>query len=158
MANVKKVTLKDGATRWRLRLYVGIDPGTGRQEVVRKTFDRKRDADAEVAKLQTQKNAGLVVTPSKERFGIFLRRWLDGPMKGQIRARTYSDYRGVVRNYVEQPAEGFPLVGKVRLDRLSHEHLQTLYDHMREQGLSPRTIRSLHAVLSQALNHAMVSR
>jgi len=155
MANIKKVTLKDGKTRWRLRLYVGVDPDTGKQEVVTRTFDRKKDAEKEETRLKGQKDAGGIVTPSKERLGKYLRRWLDQAMKGRVRARTWSDYSGVLRRYIEEPPEGAPLVGKVRLNQLGPDQLQALYSFLQEeQGLSPRTIRSAHAVIRQGLAHA----
>ena len=76
MANVKKVELASGETRWRLRFYIGTDPDTGRQEIITKTFDRKKDADAEAAQLRTWREAGVRVTPSKEPLQKYLPRWL----------------------------------------------------------------------------------
>lgn len=143
------------AVGWRLRFYLGRDPETGKKERVVKTFERKKDADAEAARLTKQKAGGVVRTPTKERLGKYLARWLRTVKKGRLRARTYSDYTGVLRRYVQEPPDGAPHLGRIRLDRLTPEHIQGLYHHLQEEeGLSPRTIRSLHAVIRQGLAHA----
>lgn len=94
----------------------------------------------------------MLVTPSKEPLATYLRRWLNEVMRGKVRERTWSDYSGTLRRYVEKPPEGAPPIGKIRLDRLTPAAIQTLYAYLRDDlELSPRTIRSLHAVVRQGL-------
>jgi integrase len=136
-------------------VYVGRDPETGKRLYVNGTFDRKKDAQAEINRLERLKDLGALTTPSKEPLARYLRRWLDEVMKGRVRARTWSDYSGTLRRYLEEPAAAAPPVGKIRLDRLAPAAIQTLYAHLRDDlGLSPRTIRSLHAVVRQGLGYA----
>lgn len=152
---VRRVELADGSVRWRVRFYVGTDPDTGRQEVITQTFDRKKDADREVTRLKAMHYKGGVVVPSKEPLGKYLRRWLETVKKYSLQPRTYEDYRGVLRRYIEEPPEGAPRVGKIPLHRLKWEALQELYSFLQEsEGLSPRTIRSIHAVIRQGLQKA----
>jgi integrase len=159
MADIKKITTQAG-TRWRVRVYVGlgdISPKTGKpvRQYTTRTFDRKKDADAYANRLEHQKDMGVLVTPSKELLGRYLRRWLAETMRGRVRERTWSDYSGVLRRYIEEPPEGTPAIGKVRLDRLTPGHVQAFYAHLRDAlGLSPRTIRSVHAVVRQGLGDA----
>ena len=120
------------------------------------TFGRKKDADAAARKYERLKDQGILVSPSKDPVGKYLRRWLHDVMKGRIRARTWADYSGVLTRYIEEPPFGAPPVGLVRMDRLTPEGIQSLYGWLqRERGLAPRTIRSLHAVLRQGLTYAV---
>ena len=155
MASVKKVTLANGETRWRMRLYVGRDPETGKQEIITRTFERKKDADAEVTRLKAMRQKGGLVMLSKEPLGKYLDNWLRTVKKGNLRARTYSDYRGVLKRYVQDPPEGAPRISSIPLNQLAPQAIQDLYHHLQEEeDLSPRTIRSLHAVVRQGLAHA----
>lgn len=140
---------------WRLRFYMGRDPETGKKHVITETFERKKDADKRETELKKQKTGGVVRAPSKKPLGKYLDNYLDTVKKNQIRARTFEDYKGVLRRYVLDPPEGAPNIGRVRMDRLTPEHIQALYGHLQEEeGLSPRTIRSLHAVIRQGLGYA----
>lgn len=153
---IQKVETQAG-TRWRLRLYLGRNPD-GKRQILTRTFDRKKDAEAEARRLGRQKDMGALVTPSKEPLATYLIRWLDDVKEGRVRARTLHDYRGIVRRYIEDPPEGTPPIGKIRLDRLTPEAFQALYSHLwKEEGLSPRTLQYLHAVLRQALGHAVLT-
>lgn len=156
MASVRKVKLADGATRWRVRVFMGRDSRTGKRTYVTRTFDRKKDADAEATRLERQKDLGALTTLSKENFATYLVRWLDTVKEGRVRARTLHDYRGMVRRYVEEPPEGAPPIGSIRLDRLAPAAFEALYAFLwKEHGLSPRSLQLLHSILRQALGHAV---
>lgn len=107
------------------------------------------------ARRECQKNQGVLVTPSREPLARYLRRWLNDVMDGKVRARTWDDYSGVLRRYIEKPDKDAPPIGRIRLDRLTPAAIQSLYAHLRRDlHLSPRTIRSLHAVIRQGLAYA----
>ena len=63
--------------------------------------------------------------------------------------RTFGDYSEVLERYVR------PKLGKVKLSSLRPLEIQALYSDMLERGLSPRTIRGTHVVLSSALKQAV---
>lgn len=48
-----------------------------------------------------------------------------------------------------------PNIGSIRLTRLGPQHLQELYAKKLAEGLSPTTVRHLHAVLHHALSQAL---
>ena len=156
MASVRKVELASGSTRWRVRVFIGSDPKSGKRTYVTRTFDRKRDADAEATRLERQKDLGALTTPSKEPLATYLVHWLDTVKEGRIRARTLHDYRAMVRRYIERPPEGAPPIGSIRLDRLAPAAFEALYAFLwKETGLSPRSLQYLHSILRQALGHAV---
>ena len=154
MANIKKVTLANGETRYRLRYYVGRD---GAKQVVKtETFRKMRDADNRGRKVEGMKEEGGFVVSSKETFTKYLKRWIVEVKEGEVRGRTLYDYQNIVRRYIEDPPRGTPLIGKIELKKLRKAHFRSLYKHMRrERHLAPRTIQYLHAVLRQALSEAV---
>lgn len=156
MAVIQKRELADGRTRWTMRVFVGRDVKGKRKFVVR-TFDRKKDADAEARRLERMKDQGALTEPSKESLAAYLGRWLDAK-EGKVRARTIFDYRSLVKRYVQEPADDAPPIGSIRMDRLTPEAFEALYTYLRDKGLSPRTIQYLHAVLRQALKAAVRKR
>ena len=48
-----------------------------------------------------------------------------------------------------------PLLGSTRLDGLKAVQLQGLYRKKQDSGLSPRTVRIIHATLHKALDQGM---
>lgn len=156
MAQINKVVVANGGTRWRIRVHLGRDPETKKRTIITRTFDRKKDAEAEATRLERQKDLGALTAPSKETLARYLGRWLDNVKEGRIRARTLYDYRGIIKRYIQAPPAGAPPIGSIRLDRLTPAAFEALYAfYWKEAGLAPRTIQYLHTILRQALNHAV---
>ncbi len=146
MATIKKVELANGETRWRVRMYVGRDPDTGKQEVITRTFEKKRDADAEVTRLKAMQYKGGVITPTKEPLGKYLKNWLHKVKKHTLQPRTYDDYCGVLKRYIEDPPAGAPPIGKIPLNRLTVDAIQDLYAFLQEHGLARPGHRCEHGL------------
>lgn len=156
MASIRKIETEAGGVRWRIRVYVGSDPETGKRTYVTRTFGLKRDAEAEATRLERAKDMGALTQPSKDPLSRYLTRWLDEVKEGRVRARTLHDYRALLRCYVMEPPPGAPPIGKIRLDRLTGAAFESLYAHLwKEEGLSPRTLQLLHSILRHALGHAV---
>lgn len=144
------------AVGWRIRVFIGRDHKTGKRKYVTRTFDRKKDAEKEATRLKRQKDTGTVTAPTRRPLADYLDHWLDNVKAGRIRDRTLADYRGLIRRYVQEPPDGAPLIGSIRMDRLAPAAFEQLYAFLwKEQGLSPRTLQYLHSVVRQALSHAV---
>lgn len=147
---------KSGPARYRIRVFNGSDPRTGKKIVFTETVLGEQNAKDRAAELETMKSKGTLIAPSREPYIEYLIRWLHDVKKPELRARTWDDYRQLVARYVENPPRGTPRVGTIRMDRLQHQAFQRLYTHLGgELGLAPRTIQYLHSVLRQALSHAV---
>ncbi len=147
---------KRGNGRWTMRVFIGRDPDTGKRKFVTRTFDRKKDADAEARRLERMRDLGSLTQPSKEPLTKYLKRWLDEEKEGKLRARTLHEYRGMVKRYIEKPPEGAPPIGAIPLHRLTPAAFSGLYAFLwKEHGLAPRTLQYLHTVLRQALGYAV---
>ncbi len=62
---IRKITLKNGAVRYRLVVDTGRDEQGRRQQLTR-TFDRLKDARGELARIRHETDQGTYVRPSEE--------------------------------------------------------------------------------------------
>jgi integrase len=144
-----------GKKRWRLRLYLGINPKSGKQEWFSGTYDTKKEAELQEAKLKVRKGNGLGVLPSKEPFDDFLERWLDDVKRPEISPGTLADYRGLIDRFIIRAREGVPHLGPIPLSRLRTDDFQGLYSALWESGLGCSSLKYLHRTLRQALSYAV---
>ena len=81
--------------------------------------------------------------------GELLARWLDH-VSEQLSPTTVREYRRLVRTMID------PDLGKLPLRRVTTQRLDAYYASLaRERGLSPASIRHVHAVLRGALGQAV---
>jgi integrase len=66
----------------------------------------------------------------------------------RLAERTYEDYEGLLQRYVRAA------IGTKKLSDLKPLHIQVIYTDMLERGLSPRVVRYVHAVISNAFKQA----
>ena len=84
----------------------------------------------------------------------YLEHWLETLIKVQLRPKTYSSYRQIVRLYI------VPHIGRERLARLAPEAVQHVLNHLLNAGgkdskpISARTVQRTRAVLRAALAKA----
>jgi integrase len=122
-----------------------------------KWFTKKAAQDALRAKL-VDAARGELVDPSRQPCGDYLDEWVDGL---RLAPSTVASYRKNVRLHLR------PRLGSVPLATLTTERINALYrelersgraDHREGEGLSPRTVRYVHTILSAALAAAVRSR
>src|SRR5205085_565171 len=77
-----------------------------------------------------------------------LQDWLDGPLKRDIRASTWTGYEVMVRRHI------VPTIGRIRVSRLQPSDVEMVIDRVAEKGLSDRMVQYAHAVLRSALQEA----
>lgn len=69
--------------------------------------------------------------------------------KEQLAPTTYSQYEHRYERHIK------PLLGNIELKKLDYERIEAFYKQLRENGLSPRTIYDVAALLRQGLNDAV---
>lgn len=79
----------------------------------------------------------------------FLSRWIEDSVRDNVRVRTLDNYRLQVRRHI------VPALGRIKLKNLSPAHVQGFYRAKIDSGLSPATVRYIHAVLHRALKQAV---
>ena len=146
-----------GENNWRIRVYAGRDPGTGKKKYIIETVHGgRREAQKRARQLQTQVDAGGFVEQSRVTLGQYLVRWLDTYAEPNVRPRSFKRYKEIVTRHL------VPNLGNIQLKQLQPSHIEAYYAQASRQGrvdgtggLSPQTIQHHGRVLSQALNHAV---
>jgi integrase len=135
---------KDG--RWVGEASVGLRADGGRQR--RYVYaDTREEAQAALRKLLHERDRGLLADPGKQTVGQFLTAWLEDVVKPSVRPNTYRSYADVVNRHIS------PALGRIRLTKLSPQHLQRFYREKQDEGLT-RTVRLCHSVLHRSLGQA----
>jgi integrase len=142
-----------GPSTWRVRLR-WTDPDSGApREAERQVRGTRARAEEALDRLRADLAAGRLDGPSVAGERLTLNGWLDAWLdqrRLRVRAITQEHAERALRNYVR------PTLGAVRLARLRPAHLQRLYgDLQAHRGLSPVTIRWVHAILRASLRAAV---
>lgn len=124
-------------------------PSGKRASVYGKT---QREVKAKLRALQDTLTQGVEPEAGRQTISRYLTYWLAEIVQHECAEKTHRDYTQIVSNHL------LPGLGKLRLDELSAQQVQALLNQKRRQGLSPRTVQYIHAVLRRALNDAVRAR
>ena len=120
-----------------------------RKQRSRSGFATRREATAFLTEALARVGDGSYAAPSKLTVGAFLAdEWLPAATS-TVRPATAATYERAVRLYL------VPSLGATRLQALRGGHLNGLYAELVRDGLSPATIRQVHAVIRRACNAAI---
>lgn len=130
---------------WRLRVYVGDDPVSGRPIQVHRTFKgSKAGARKELARFQVEAQK-CKITRGDATVGDLLDRWLEHVEGiGKARPKTVYEYRRKIEGRIR------PALGSVPLAMLGADQLDDWYLRWLEMGLSHSTVHVYHSILSAA--------
>jgi site-specific recombinase XerC len=78
-----------------------------------------------------------------------VRGLLDQVARPNLRPRTFDRYSSDIASHI------LPAIGRHHLDKLRPAHLAALYNAKGAEGLSPASLRHIHAVIRRALNVAV---
>jgi integrase len=142
---------------WRLSVYLGKDPVTGKERRVRKTVrGSEKDAQKALRDLLHSIDEGTFVEPAKMTVEQYLEQWLE-THKANVEPTTHDWYALVCRKHIA------PHLGRMQLQKLTPLAIQQFYVSKLQEGrldgkgkaLSPNTVRHIHRVLHKALNAAV---
>jgi integrase len=149
-------TRKRGST-WTWYIEDVPDPSTGRPRQVSKGgFRTRKEARDALLEALAALRSGTFVEPSKRTVGSYLlEEWLPENQPPRLRPSSYANYTIYTRTHV------VPRLGDIELQRLTPSNLSAFYralltDARRDgQGLAPKTVRNVHAMLHRALRDAV---
>lgn len=150
---IRRIVLADGRTRYRFVIDVGRKPD-GRRDQRTHTYDTKRQAQTERAKILADRSRGSYIKPDTElTLGRAAQLWLAG--KRKIRP-------GTRRTYTDALDRATRLFGSVPIQQLSKaqlDHLVTTLlvsgrrvSNRRSQALSPRSVNLTLMLVSAVLD------
>ena len=143
--------LKRGKS-WSIIVECGRDPNTDkRKRQWISGFATKREADRKLTEVLNQLDQGLSVDYTKLRVDEYLKTWLQDVVSIRNRPRTVESYAVIVRNHIN------PVLGSIRLSKLTATDVQRLEAGLLSADLTPNTVLHVHVCLSKALKDAMRS-
>lgn len=158
--NIRK--RKDG--RWEGRYTAGYDSETGKR-ITKNVLGKTQAEVKEKLKRALEDNERIDDAKSRDlTVGQWAALWFENYAKPSIRESTAEHYRNFVENHIA------PDIGKIKLRKLTTLDIQKFYNRTRESGriqryegmkvsgLSNKTVRSLHAMLRQCLDQAVMER
>jgi len=159
MAEIKKVTLKNGTTRYRTVVDAGRDEN-GKRIQLTVTRDTKKEVLAERSRIQHQRSAGTLVLPSQITVGEWLDQWLEYK-KRDVELTTIRTYRLALVHVIDR-------IGHVRLQELTEDQVQDCIDDIVANGrrkggtagtrLAVSTAEGVLTRLREALKRAVVRK
>jgi integrase len=134
---------------WELVVPLGRDPVTGQyRRVSRSVRGTKREAQHALATLVSEVTSGRE-TGSNATVADLMDQWL-ALAQDDLSPTTARRYRSIVDSTI------VPALGSVRVRKLQTDQLDALYRGLSKQrGLSPSSVRQVHAVLRRALRQAV---
>jgi hypothetical protein len=130
---------KDG--RW-----VGQYEAEGKRRYV---YGKDRESvRARLTKALADRDAGLVFDSRNLTVSEYAPLWLDS-IREAVGPRTWKRHEELTRLHV------IPRLGSTGLDKLNALQVQSLYREKLDAGLSPTTVRKIHATLYKALKQAV---
>ena len=142
---------------YELRYSLGCDPATGRRKIATVTVrGSRKDADKELRRLLRALDTGEHVDPTRMTVRDWLSTWL-AAVREEVSPKTHERYSELIQNFLA------PALGHLPVQKLAPAHIQAAYNELaigkrrdgKPGGLSPRTRRQVHAVLSSALTRAV---
>jgi integrase len=113
-----------------------------------KTTKTHREAHQWLREIKNQIDDGLTYNSTKLTLEQYLDSWLIST-KSSIRLSTWLQYETWIRRYIK------PHLGKIKVNELRPDQIQTFYNHLLATGVGKWTIRKVHSVLHNALAGAI---
>jgi integrase len=131
---------------WTAQYLVDTPEGKTKRKYI---YGKKRkDVAEKLAEVQRERGEGLLLDAGNLTVADFLAQWMDSE-KGSVRESTHNRREEVIRLHVN------PRICSTKLTKLNALHVQRLYARKLDEGLSPGTVRLIHANLSKALQKAV---
>lgn len=142
--------------KYKVVVEGGRHPSTGKRRRITKTINgRQHDAMLEEIKIREQLEQGKYIKPSQETVAEYMRHWLKTYAINKAPS-TYNGYQRIVKRHI------IPSLGHIPLTKLQPMHIQEYYTSRLQEGrldgkggLSPNSVIRHHAILREALKHAV---
>src|SRR5215207_6263512 len=143
---------KDGL--WCAQYLVDTPEGKTKRKYI--YGQKRKDVADKLAEVQRERGEGLLLDAGNLTVAEFLANWLEAE-KESVRESTHARRKQLLRLHI------YPHIGSTRLtklnalhvQRLNALHVQRLNARKLDEGLSPGTVRLIHANLSKALQKAV---
>ncbi|MED0762331.1 site-specific integrase [Aneurinibacillus thermoaerophilus] len=136
-------------TKWSFTIDVGRDPETGkRKQKTVSGFKTKKEAEKACAEMIAQVENGQYVVESKETYGEYLLNYMNNVARHAMRPSGFTNQMYKVKKHI------LPALGQMKLKDIKPMHIQKFYSQKLNEGFSPASIHSYHAIISKSLRQA----
>ncbi len=111
--------------------------------------DTRREVQEKLKMALHEQQQGMLATGSQQLLKVYLENWLEQVYRPTVRPNTYKQFRSIVYHHL------IPAFGHIAVQKLRAEKIQAYYAQKLKEGLSPRSIAVIHAVLHSALQNAV---
>ncbi len=141
--------VKRNENTFTVRIFLGRQ-ADGKRKYFNKTIrGSKKDAQKWLTAKLREKDLGQFIEPASIPLNSYLDKWLDQVARIKVRPPTFEGYESKLNVHVR------PALGAKRLCDLQAYDIQSLYTKILKNGLSAKTVRHIHNVLSPALKQAV---
>jgi integrase len=141
---------------WSVVIDIGRDDNGKRIRNWHSGFDSRKEAERARVDLLSRFDRGMYLSPTKSTVGSFLvDEWLPAK-RSTVKATTFASYQMHVNKHIK------PRIGSTPLLALTAGHLNSFYGELlidghltADKGLSPTSVRRVHATLHKALADAV---
>jgi integrase len=140
---------KRNENTWLVRIFLGRDAGGKRLYMNKTIHGTKKDAQKYLTAKLREKDLGVLIEPALMSLNEYLDKWFEEIAKPRLRESTFNQYVWIAKSYIRKE------LGLIRLADVQAYQVQKCYGELKKQGLSPRTIRYTHNVLSSAMKQAV---
>lgn len=150
----KKSVIRNGKNYeyWEGRIDI---PSEGKRVQRSITGQTQKKVRLKMNELLASLDKGTYRAPNKITVSAWFREWLDTFVSGKVKPYTLTGYDVIIRNHVD------PALGGMRLQSVKGAHIQRMYNRMLDNGMSPKTIKNVGAVIhkcfSVAVKQGMIS-
>ncbi len=147
----KKIVTRDGKqyTYWEGRITTGYDPGTGKQIVRSFSGKTQKEVRQKMQQAAVSLTNGTYQAPVKQTVGGWMDEWLETYAIPTVKPLTAAAYAASIKNHIK------PAIGNIQLQAVRGSHIQKLYNGMKDNGLSAKTIKNTAAILHKAFSVAL---
>ena len=142
---------------WAIILYTGTDAEGKPRQKWHSVKGTREDAERRLTEILRQMDTYTYLDPGKITLADYLHQWQKDYCELNLAQNTLVRYKGIIKNHL------IPNLGHHPLVKLQPLHVQSYYTEALKSGraddkgdkLSPASVRYHHAVLREALNHAV---
>jgi integrase len=133
--------------RWSAIIDLGYVNGKRKRKTI--YGKTKKEVTDKLRQLQQEQAQGKDVGAERRTVQQFLEHWLEKIARRRTRPLTSRRYEELIRLHI------VPHIGRVQLDKLNPDQVQDMLNTLHDEGLAPRTVHHVRAVLRTALNAAL---
>ena len=137
---------KDG--KWMGQIQIGFKPN-GTRKFITKTARTKQEISNWLAETRNDILKNTFIEPSNITVEQYLWNWMVTYKYKNVSASTYTRYINFMKIHI------VPEVGNIKLCDLRTIHIQKLYNHLQDMGMSYSALKHVHTVFNQSLDCAV---